>query len=184
MEVLWKEWTGALYVYCNIDDELGLKRITFYRRTSPHRRNLFSYLVFVELDTVTRKNYLVLLDFVYRMRLRNMNGYISVYQSHSQDTEVNIVPGGSPTMSHRAQSPLGYQQQHQHHHLRPQTPNNNNNNTNNNSSNKNNNNNDTSSKNNSNSRARSPSTSQSSSSQSTDESNGDLNSLNFGGMKM
>ncbi|XP_045107221.1 uncharacterized protein LOC123502095 [Portunus trituberculatus] len=88
MEKVWKEWTGALFIYCNIDDDLGLKKLSFYRRRSPHQAKLFSYLVIVEIDTVTRKNSLHLLDFVYRMRLRSMSGYISVYQSHSPEVEV------------------------------------------------------------------------------------------------
>lgn len=85
MEKAWKEWTGAIFIYCNIDDDLGLKKLSFYRRRSPHHPKLFSYLVIVEIDTVTRKNSLHLLDFVYRMRLRSMSGYISVYQSHSPE---------------------------------------------------------------------------------------------------
>ncbi|XP_045605443.1 uncharacterized protein [Procambarus clarkii] len=99
METLWKEWTGALYIYCNIDDDLGLKRLSFYRRSSRHHATLFSYLLLVELDTVTRENSLFLLDFTYRMRMRNMTGYISVYQEHLPDGAVDVVPGGSPVPS-------------------------------------------------------------------------------------
>lgn len=90
MEKLWKEWTGALFIYCNIDDDLGLKKLSFYRRLSQHHSKLFSYMVIVEIDTVTRKNSLCLLDFVYRMRLRSMSGYISVYQGHSADEDMEV----------------------------------------------------------------------------------------------
>ncbi|XP_063610492.1 uncharacterized protein LOC134784372 [Penaeus indicus] len=80
MEALWREWTGALYIYCNVSDDLGLKRLSFFRRRSRPHPAIFSYVVLVELDTVTRDNCLHLLDFVYRMKMRNMSGYISVYQ--------------------------------------------------------------------------------------------------------
>ncbi|XP_069956420.1 apical junction molecule-like isoform X2 [Cherax quadricarinatus] len=99
METLWKEWTGALYIYCNIDDDLGLKKLSFYRRSSPHQVTLFSYLLIVEVDTVTQENSLLLLDFTYRMRMKNMTGYISVYQEHHPDGAVDVVPGGSPVPS-------------------------------------------------------------------------------------
>ncbi|XP_042880820.1 uncharacterized protein LOC122258739 [Penaeus japonicus] len=80
MEQLWREWTGALYIYCNVSDDLGLKRLSFFRRRSRPHPSIFSYVVLVELDTVTKDNCLHLLDFVYRMKMRNMSGYISVYQ--------------------------------------------------------------------------------------------------------
>ncbi|XP_069972894.1 uncharacterized protein [Penaeus vannamei] len=80
MEGLWREWTGALYIYCNVSDDLGLKRLSFFRRRSRPHPAIFSYVVLVELDTVTKDNCLHLLDFVYRMKMRNMSGYISVYQ--------------------------------------------------------------------------------------------------------
>lgn len=80
MEGLWREWTGALYIYCNVPDDLGLKRLSFYRRRSRPHPALFSYLVLVELDTVTQDNCIDLLDFVYRMKMKSMSGYIAVYQ--------------------------------------------------------------------------------------------------------
>ncbi|KAG7159212.1 hypothetical protein Hamer_G016604 [Homarus americanus] len=99
METLWKEWTGALYIYCNIDDDLGLKKLAFYRRFSAHHSTLFSYMLVVEVDTVTQENSLHLLDFTYRMRMKHMTGFISVYQEHYPDGAVDVVPGGSPVPS-------------------------------------------------------------------------------------
>ncbi|KAK8392496.1 hypothetical protein O3P69_014694 [Scylla paramamosain] len=104
MEKAWKEWTGALFIYCNIDDDLGLKKLSFFRRRSPHQAKLFSYLVIVEIDTVTRKNSLHLLDFVYRMRLRSMSGYISVYQSHSPEVEAERKSGNVSCISNSSSS--------------------------------------------------------------------------------
>ncbi|XP_068240161.1 uncharacterized protein [Palaemon carinicauda] len=82
VEEQWREWTGALHVYFNISDDLHLKKLSFYRRSSRHHHSLFTYIVIIEVDTVTKENCLYLLDFVYRMRMKGMGGYLGVYQEH------------------------------------------------------------------------------------------------------
>ncbi|CAL4122736.1 unnamed protein product, partial [Meganyctiphanes norvegica] len=80
IEYRWREWTGALYIYCNISEELGLSHVTFYRKRGNTHPSMFTYLVVAQLDSVTQTNSLHLLDFVYRMRIRRGSGYISVYK--------------------------------------------------------------------------------------------------------
>ncbi|XP_071535651.1 uncharacterized protein [Panulirus ornatus] len=107
MEILWKEWTGALYIYCNIDDDLGLKKLSFYKRRSSPQANLFSYIVVVEVDTVTHENSLHLLDFVYRMKMKSMTGYIAVYQEHYPNGPVEMVSSGGSSVSPDTQTQAG-----------------------------------------------------------------------------
>ncbi|XP_064099112.1 uncharacterized protein LOC135210207 isoform X2 [Macrobrachium nipponense] len=96
VEEQWREWTGALHVYFNISDDLHLKKLSFYRRSSRHHPTLFTYIVIIEVDTVTKENCLYLLDFVYRMRMKGMGGYLGVYQEH--------VPSDAPTSASSSSS--------------------------------------------------------------------------------
>lgn len=56
-------------------------RIVFYHRVSPaNALDLFTYLVLVECWNVTPGNLIRALDFVQRMRVERLNGYISIYR--------------------------------------------------------------------------------------------------------
>ena len=56
-------------------------RIVFYHRVSPaNDLDLFMYIVLVECWNVTPKNLIHVLDFVQRMRVERLNGYISLYR--------------------------------------------------------------------------------------------------------
>jgi hypothetical protein len=48
----WKEWTGARHIYMYLPDELGLSRISLYKREAPQSLNMFLYVVLVECTTV------------------------------------------------------------------------------------------------------------------------------------
>ena len=53
----------------------------FYHRVSPaNNLDLFMYLVLVECWNVTPSNLIRALDFVQRMRVERLNGYISLYR--------------------------------------------------------------------------------------------------------
>ena len=56
-------------------------RIVFYHRVSPtNDLDLFMYIVLVECWNVTPQNLIHVLDFVQRMRVERLNGYISLYR--------------------------------------------------------------------------------------------------------
>ncbi len=56
-------------------------RIVFYHRVSPaNDLDLFMYMVVVECWSVTPDNLINILDFVQRMRVERLNGYISLYR--------------------------------------------------------------------------------------------------------
>ena len=56
-------------------------RIVFYHRVSPaNDLDLFMYIVVVECWNVTPSNLINILDFVQRMRVERLNGYISLYR--------------------------------------------------------------------------------------------------------
>ncbi len=56
-------------------------RIIFYHRVSPvNDLDLFMYIVVVECWNVVPSNLINILDFVQRMRVERLNGYISLYR--------------------------------------------------------------------------------------------------------
>ncbi|XP_063231298.1 uncharacterized protein LOC134535881 isoform X2 [Bacillus rossius redtenbacheri] len=76
----WKDWTGARHVYMYLPDELGLSRISLFHRESPDDVSLFKYIVLVECrNVVTSHQQMMLLDFVQRLRVERVTGYLSVY---------------------------------------------------------------------------------------------------------
>lgn len=80
LEDSWKDWTGARLIYMNLSDEFGLSRLSFYRRVAPKDADMFMYIMMVECDSVNAKNRIRLLDFVQRLRVERMMGYLSVYR--------------------------------------------------------------------------------------------------------
>ncbi|CAH0389531.1 unnamed protein product [Bemisia tabaci] len=77
----WKDWTGALYIYMNLPEEFGLSRIRFFLREAPNSLSLFTYIVLVECcNVIDSEREMLLLDFVRRMRVEKMAGFISLYK--------------------------------------------------------------------------------------------------------
>lgn len=94
LEDSWKDWTGARLVYMNLSDEFGLSRLSFYRRVSPKDADMFMYIMMVECDSVTSKNQIRLLDFVQRLRVERMMGYLSVYKVEQLiPSTANVING-------------------------------------------------------------------------------------------
>nr|CAD7443807.1 unnamed protein product [Timema bartmani] len=89
----WKDWSGARHIYMYLPDDLGLSRVTLFHRESPDTMSLFKYIVLVECrNVVTTQQQGQLLDFVQRLRVERITGYISLYtpgecvtQSRGQD---------------------------------------------------------------------------------------------------
>ncbi|UYV71619.1 hypothetical protein LAZ67_8003870 [Cordylochernes scorpioides] len=94
LEDSWKDWTGARLVYLNLPHELGLSRLVFYRRTAPRNLDLFMYVVLAECTNVGPANRARLLDFVQRLRVDRVFGYLSVYRNVAA-----ITPCSSSTTS-------------------------------------------------------------------------------------
>lgn len=80
LEDSWKDWTGTRLIYMSLSDEFGVSKFTFYRRQQPKDLDVFMYVVTVECDNVTARNKIKLLDFVQRLRVERMIGYLSVYR--------------------------------------------------------------------------------------------------------
>ncbi|KFM77707.1 hypothetical protein X975_06413, partial [Stegodyphus mimosarum] len=94
LEDSWKDWTGARLVYMNLSDEFGLSRLSFYRRMAPKDADMFMYIMMVECDSVTSKNQIRLLDFVQRLRVERMMGYLSVYRvDRLVPSTANVING-------------------------------------------------------------------------------------------
>ncbi|KAG8184767.1 hypothetical protein JTE90_019363 [Oedothorax gibbosus] len=94
LEDSWKDWTGARLIYMNLSDEFGLSRLSFYRRMAPKDADMFMYIMMVECDCVTSKNQIRLLDFVQRLRVERMMGYLSVYKAdRMKPSTANVING-------------------------------------------------------------------------------------------
>ncbi|GFT45546.1 uncharacterized protein NPIL_499871 [Nephila pilipes] len=94
LEDSWKDWTSARYIFMNLSDEFGLKRLSFYRRMAPRDPDMFMYIMTVECDSVTSKNQIRLLDFVQRFRVERMMGYLSVYKVERMiPSTANVING-------------------------------------------------------------------------------------------
>ncbi|GIX84621.1 uncharacterized protein CDAR_552101 [Caerostris darwini] len=94
LEDSWKDWTGARIIYMSLSDEFGLSRLSFYRRVAPRDADMFMYIVMVECNSVTSKNQIRLLDFVQRLRVERMIGYLSVYNvERLVPSTANVING-------------------------------------------------------------------------------------------
>ncbi|XP_076340628.1 uncharacterized protein LOC143241047 [Tachypleus tridentatus] len=93
LEATWKDWTGARVIHRSLAQVFRLSRLSFYRRVEPQNLNLFSYVLWVECSPVTRRNQLLLLDFVQRFRMERMFGYLSVYRQEDSFSTSAVVNG-------------------------------------------------------------------------------------------
>jgi len=80
LEASWKEWTGCRHIYLNLRNDFEIRRISFYTKVCPEDNlDLFMYIVFMEIGNVDDRNLMWLLDFVQRIKIHRMKGFISVY---------------------------------------------------------------------------------------------------------
>ena len=86
LEANWKEWTGMRRVYLNLRSDFEIRKISFLHRVHPQDNlDLFMYLVVMEIGNVDEKNMIWLLDFVQRMRVERMKGFITAYAQVEQE---------------------------------------------------------------------------------------------------
>lgn len=94
LEDNWKDWTSARYIFMNLSDEFGLKRLSFYRKMAPRDPDMFMYIMTVECVSVTARNQIRLLDFVQRFRVEKLKGYLSVYKVERMiPSTANVING-------------------------------------------------------------------------------------------
>lgn len=80
LEATWKDWTGVRHIYLNLRHDFEICKISFLHRVYPQDNlDLFMYIVLMEIGNVDDKNTIWLLDFVQRMRVERMKGFITVY---------------------------------------------------------------------------------------------------------
>lgn len=80
LEHTWRDWSGARFIYLNLDDCFGMKRISLYQRVQPHCLELFKYILLVKCTNVNAQNTPELLEFVQRLRVKLLSAYISSYE--------------------------------------------------------------------------------------------------------
>jgi hypothetical protein len=84
----------------NFDQSINIHRfscrIVFYHRVSPKSDlDMFMYIVCVECWNVNNGNLIHMLDFVQRMRVERLNGYISLYRDLGlEEDDSNYHSGG------------------------------------------------------------------------------------------
>ncbi|GFQ89502.1 uncharacterized protein TNCT_49911 [Trichonephila clavata] len=94
LEDSWKDWTSARFIYMNLSDKFGTKRLSFYRRMAPRDPDMFMYIMTVECAWVTSENEISLLDFVQKFRVERMMGYLSVYKVERMlPSTANVING-------------------------------------------------------------------------------------------
>lgn len=88
LEQTWRDWTGARAIYLRLHNDFDLSKIVFYHRVHPKNDlDMFMYIVLVECWNVNAKNLIHILDFVQRMRVERLNGYISLYRDLGLEEE-------------------------------------------------------------------------------------------------
>ena len=80
LEHTWRDWSGARFIYLNLDDCFQMKRISLYQRVIPDRLELFKYVLLVKCANVNTSNIPMLLDFVQRLRVKLLSAYIASYE--------------------------------------------------------------------------------------------------------
>lgn len=92
----WKEWTGARHIYLNLRHDFDIQRISFYSRVSPlDNIDLFMYLVIMEIGNVNERNVMWLLDFIQRIRVQRISGFLTLYSQVEPQSQYSAKPNGS-----------------------------------------------------------------------------------------
>lgn len=72
---------GVRHLYLELQTDIHIRRISFFRRRDPLEcLDTFTYVVFIEIGTVSGKTNRWLLDFVQRARLERMHSTMIVYE--------------------------------------------------------------------------------------------------------
>ncbi|XP_067123522.1 uncharacterized protein [Centruroides vittatus] len=93
LEESWKEWTGARLMYSNLSPDFSVSRLSFYRRLDPPDPDVFMYVLLVECADVTSRNIFRLLNFVQKLRVERVFGYLSVYKTESTLLTSSLING-------------------------------------------------------------------------------------------
>lgn len=80
LEDSWKDWTGARQVNTRLRKEFHISRYSFFHRIAPPDPELFMYILLIECHNVNNTNKTYLLDFVQRLRVERVFGYITIYK--------------------------------------------------------------------------------------------------------
>lgn len=80
LEHTWRDWSGARFIYLNLDDCFNMRRISLYRRLQPNCVELFKYVLLVKCANVNNQNIPALLGFVQRLRVKLINAFIASYE--------------------------------------------------------------------------------------------------------
>lgn len=93
LERSWKDWTGARLVNACLRKEFHVNRYSFFHRIGPSDPELFMYILIIECHNVKNSNKTYLLDFVQRLRVERVFGYLTVYRKETLTSTSAIIKG-------------------------------------------------------------------------------------------
>ncbi|GFY30684.1 uncharacterized protein TNCV_3118441 [Trichonephila clavipes] len=93
LESAWKDWTGARLVNSCLRKEFHISRYSFFHRIQPQDPELFMYILMVECHNVKTTNVNYLLDFVQKLRVERVFGYLTVYRKEALASTSAIIKG-------------------------------------------------------------------------------------------
>lgn len=77
----WKDWTGARHIYLHIPYDLGLQRISLFKKIAPNSMNSFTYVVIAEclnVNTEDKKVNINMAQNIYISELTTLNVWLDV----------------------------------------------------------------------------------------------------------
>lgn len=93
LEKSWKDWTGARLVNNCLRKEFHISRFSFFHRIGPSDPELFMYILIIECHNVKSTNKTYLLDFVQKLRVERVFGYLTVYRREVMASTSAIIKG-------------------------------------------------------------------------------------------
>ncbi|GFU10020.1 uncharacterized protein NPIL_351301 [Nephila pilipes] len=93
LEQAWKDWTGVRLVNSCLRKEFYISRYSFFHRIQPPDPELFMYVLMIECHNVKTTNVTYLLDFVQKLRVERVFGYLTVYRKEALATTSAIIKG-------------------------------------------------------------------------------------------
>ncbi|KAG8195988.1 hypothetical protein JTE90_028962 [Oedothorax gibbosus] len=93
LEQSWKDWTGARIVNTCLRKEFYISRYSFFHRIQPPDPELFMYILLVECHNVKNTNVTYILDFVQKLRVERVFGYLTVYRKEQLASTSAIIQG-------------------------------------------------------------------------------------------
>ncbi|GIY05592.1 uncharacterized protein CDAR_90891 [Caerostris darwini] len=91
LEQSWKDWTGARLVNSCLRNEFYISRYSFLHRVQPPDPELFMYILLVECHNVSNSNVTYLLDFVQKLRVERVFGYLTVYRREALSSTSAVI---------------------------------------------------------------------------------------------